>query len=78
MVRNYERKTAKYSAEDMAKAVNLVREGSMGYKKAAQLYNLKWQTVRDQVKNDNLKIGWRQMRERETDRQTEIQIERDK
>ena len=31
----------------MVNAVNLVREGKMGYKNAAKFYNLKWQTVRD-------------------------------
>lgn len=57
MVRNYKRKTVAYDPEDMKKAVNLVSEGTMGYKKAAKLYNLKWETVRDHVKNKYKKMG---------------------
>jgi len=57
MVRNYVRKTAAYDPEDMRKAVALVADGTMGYKKAAKMFNLKWQTVRDHVKNRSKQMG---------------------
>lgn len=57
MVRDFVRKTAMYNKEDMEKAVALVRDGTMGYKKAASLYKLKWQTVRDHVKKRYKKMG---------------------
>lgn len=57
MVRNYVRKTAPYEKENMSKAVQLVLDGTMGYKKAAKMFDLKWQTVRDHVKNQSIKMG---------------------
>lgn len=51
------RKTAAYDKDDMEKAVCAVQSGEMGYKKAAKLYNLKWQTLRDHVKGRYKKMG---------------------
>ena len=50
MVRNYVRKTAPYDKEAMNAAVEAVKSGAMGYKKAARIFNIKRETLRDQVR----------------------------
>ena len=57
MVRNYTRKTVAYDPEDMKKAIALVETKTMEYKKAAKMYNLKWQTLADHVKKRYNKMG---------------------
>lgn len=51
MVRNYQRKTdrQKWSADDMEKAIEQVLSRAMGYKKAAQTYNIPQSTLEDRI-----------------------------
>ncbi|KAK3796229.1 hypothetical protein RRG08_006799 [Elysia crispata] len=59
MIRKYIRKTSPYDPADMKKAVAMVLDPSTttGYKAAAKLYGLKWQTVRDHVKKPESKLS---------------------
>jgi transposase-like protein len=52
MVRNYQRKTVKsnnYSPEDLARAVNEVKNGSMSLKMAASEYNIPKPTLHHHI-----------------------------
>lgn len=57
MVRNYVKKKPSYDQENMRQAVALVEAGTAGYKKAAKMFDVKWQTVRDHVKKRYHKMG---------------------
>ena len=50
MVRNYMKKREPYNKEDMLNAIKAVESGEMGYKKAASIFNVKRETLRDQVR----------------------------
>ena len=57
MVRSYKRKTVSYDKEAMVKVVEKVLSGEMGYKKAVKDYDLKKETIRDNVKKRYTKMG---------------------
>lgn len=41
----------------MKKAVTMVESGASGYKRAAKMFDVKWQTVKDHVKIHYQKMG---------------------